>query len=122
MSALITAEGLVRLDAALAWIDEHPEQHNQDMWIERTDCGTTYCLAGVVVMQAGAVPRWHYAAEYSTSDILLPDGRPSSVSTHARKLLEIDYAEGSELFLYAETRAALGVIRDRLADSLVGAL
>jgi hypothetical protein len=119
VTALITPEGLARLDAALAWIDEHPEQHDQDMWIQRRpECGTVYCLAGVISMQAGAVPLFPATEPEETGRVLLPNGQESGVGDHARGLLTIPWDVSSDLFYIAETRADLAGIRERLAESL----
>jgi hypothetical protein len=128
MSALITAEGLVRLDAALAWIEAHPEQHDQGNWIADTGCGTAYCLAGAIVHLAGAEP------VFDPLDVLRPGGwRATSVikvgaerrkvSRYALELLgvddEADYI-ADELFDGDATLADLHEVRDRLAASLAG--
>ena len=120
MSALITAEGLVRLDAALAWIDEHPEQHDQDMWIKREPgCGTTACPAGTMAQLAGGVPVWDADAG-AACEVRLPDGVVRMVDVFACELLGVPY-EGevaSDLFFGANDAQDLHVIRDRLAESL----
>ena len=121
MTALITVEGLARLDAALAWIDEHPEQHNQDVWIARVPgCGTTCCLAGALTQLAGGVPIW--VGEIASA-VRLPDGTERGVESFATTLLGVplggDVAD--DLFYAANDRADLGEVRDRLAASLVGA-
>jgi hypothetical protein len=131
MSALITAEGLVRLDAALAWIEQHPEQHRQDNWITDTGCGTAYCLAGAIVHLAGAEP------VYDPLDDLwpLPEGAVRTritsvikvgderwkVSRYALELLGIDADDdyiADELFDGSATLARLREVRDSLAASL----
>lgn len=124
MSALITAEGLVRLDAALAWIDQHPEQHDQEAWIQRVPgCGTTACLAGTMAQLAGGVPVWSSSDDTVSGAVNLPDGTQRIVSEFAAELLGVplegDVAE--DLFYAASTRRELGVVRDRLAASLAGA-
>lgn len=119
MTALITPEGLARLDAALAWIDAHPEQHDQGMWFVRNECGTTMCLAGVVAHLAGAEPIWDLACD-ATSRVSPPGRAPEGVSGYARNLLGIDDDTTSRLFYEADDRAGLGEIRDRLAASLDG--
>ena len=125
MSALITAEGLVRLDAALARIEEHPEEHHQGSWMKRRPwCGTTYCLAGTLALLAGAKPDWDPGDEESDADAYLvtrPDGGELvGVSDYAAELLGVD-PEGhvvDELFYGASDLGDLLEIRDRLAASL----
>jgi hypothetical protein len=129
MSALITAEGLVRLDAALAWIEEHPEQHRQDNWITDTGCGTAYCLAGAIVYLAGAEPvfaaddgRWTHPTGTAriTSVVKVGDER-RKVYRYALELLGVDDDDdylADELFDGGATLADLREIRDSLAASL----
>lgn len=122
MSALITPEGLARLDAALAWIDEHPQQHDQDMWFVRNrECGTTMCLAGIVAHLAGAEPIWNSPERDATGTVLTPGGVTIGVSIFAAALLETDADATSQLFYEADDRVDLGEVRDRLAESLDGA-
>lgn len=126
MSALITAEGLVRLDAALAWIDEHPEQHLQDNWITDTGCGTAYCLAGAIVHLAGAEPVFTDSLGFGTrvtGTVKVGDER-RRVSRYALELLGVDEDDdyiADELFDGSATLADLREVRDRLAASLAGA-
>lgn len=124
VSALITAEGLVRLDAALAWIDEHPEQHDQDSWIHREPgCGTTACVAGTLAQLGGGIPVWRGDESETTAEVRLPDGTVRAVCEFAAELLGVP-VEGDvadDLFYGANDRADLGEVRDRLADSLAGA-
>lgn len=121
MSALITAEELVRLDAALAWIEEHPEQHHQGMWFMRSpECGTTMCLAGVVALVAGAEPVWDDDAD-ATGRVLPPGRPPQGVALYAEELLGTKGMTTISLFYDANDLADLREARDRLAASLVGA-
>lgn len=49
---------LERLDAAIAYIEAHPEEHKQEIWFQRGGCGTAACLAGVVALLDGWTPVW----------------------------------------------------------------
>ena len=35
-------------------IVQHPESHNQKVWVQQTSCGTTACVAGWAVLLSGA--------------------------------------------------------------------
>lgn len=48
-----TGETRAHAQDILDKIHEHPEQHNQNVWGERTDCGTTLCVAGWSVVLKG---------------------------------------------------------------------
>lgn len=129
MGALITREGLERLDAALAHIDAHPEEWFQRNWALResteTLCGTSYCLAGWIVVLAGGEPDWYrigdeddrYWDEAASATL---NGERHTISRHARELLGMDYAESSALWDGNNDRARLTELRDRLAASLDG--
>lgn len=126
MTALITPEGLARLDAALAWIDAHPEQHDQGIWFSRKPgCQTTCCLAGAVSILAGAEPIFD---EKDSSGWLgdtgyfvrTQDGRKLPVDAYAGGLLGVTGWGREDLFYGASDRADLGKVRDLLAASLDG--
>ena len=46
------------VDDAVAEILVNPDGHNQEYWAYRSDCGTTMCLAGHIVTQAGYQIQW----------------------------------------------------------------
>lgn len=119
MTALITREGLARLDAALAWIDEHPEQHDQGSWVSRRpDCGTTCCVAGAVVILAGGVPIWD-DGDLDAYMVTMPGGDGNQViESVAMELLGIGFPVVEDLFYHATTLQGLRAVRDRLAASL----
>lgn len=123
--ALITREGLERLDAALAHIDAHPDEWRQTTWGMRTECNTSCCIAGWVVVQAGAELVFNEMDEYADVEEAidcLPDGEDyeESIAVFARKLLGIDGVVSSDLFDGGNSRADLQRVRDRLAASLDG--
>lgn len=66
---------------ALAYIEKHPEQHDQGHWIERGeafaalpgDCGTTMCVAGTVnFLKNGPLEAYslRHQSEYIARDLL----------------------------------------------------
>jgi hypothetical protein len=57
MTNTLTPEGLAVLDAALAYIDAHPDEWDQSTWM----CGTSACVAGRIVLQN--VPNFDPAEE-----------------------------------------------------------
>jgi hypothetical protein len=46
------------LRKTLEWATNHPDEHEQSVWAQRTWCGTAYCLAGRAVVEAGHDISW----------------------------------------------------------------
>lgn len=95
------------LRKALEFITAHPGEWDQDFWAQRTDCGTTYCLAGTVAVQQGY--------ELSFDDV----GGASQVTTGegiadvAERELGLTEAQADELFIESDTlRDLYRVARD----------
>lgn len=125
MTALITVDGLARLDAALAYIEQHPEEHRQQTWAWRTPCGTAYCLAGHVAVQAGATFRWNAfvgadGTQLADAVEVTYEGRLIDVDELAMTLLGVEDEAASDLFEGGNTLADLRDQRDALAASLSG--
>lgn len=104
-----------RLDAAIAWAEAHPEQHDQGAWARRTSCGTTLCLAGIILTHAGYKPAFVHQFE-SAGMFFSPDGAMVSPSTEAQRLLRIDSESASMLFLAAGDLANIKRYRDQIAE------
>lgn len=78
-------------------ITSHPETHSQEMWGLRTECGTTYCIAGWAVQLAGEQLVWEgreaaYIARHGEYGYVI------SVHTAAREHLGLDRDESCDLF------------------------
>lgn len=55
---------VARLRKGLEFIAAHPEEHNQATYAAQSVCGTTMCLAGTIVHQAGYTFKMeHYGNE-----------------------------------------------------------
>lgn len=102
-----------KLDAAIAWIEEHPEEHDQASYFARTACGTTACLAGVVVMLDGWVPEW--AGRHWETPRARKGDRVMWVRDVAQGLLGLSEDQADALFLGAGTLATVKEYRDRIA-------
>ena len=46
----------VRAYAVLDFIRAHPELHDQEIWLRKTDCGTAGCFAGLACWLNGDTP------------------------------------------------------------------
>lgn len=109
-----------RLDRALAYIEAHPDEHNQRVWLKAASCGTTACLAGHVVMQEH--PDGHPSGVYyhegghAYDFWLVPGGMQLPVAQEAARLLGLDEEQADSLFCGSNTLDDLKRMRDMLAD------
>jgi hypothetical protein len=107
---------LQRLEQAVTYIEDHPEQHQQDLWIGTGDtnepstsswCGTVGCLFGWVALLNGDLPVNTYSGKrllnaHELADTV--DGETAlvtgghvltvTVAERARELLGLTKAEG----------------------------
>ncbi len=83
----------VLLKETYQYIVDHPEEHNQQVWVSRTDkCGTVCCFAGHAVLIAGyKVDRCNRVSEMNMH-----------VMDAAQKLLGLTDHQVDQLFLYAD--------------------
>lgn len=122
------------LQSTLAWIEEHPEQHDQQSWAVKGSCGTTMCFAGAAVMLAGHALDWPSASthlddegiSYSLANFCAvpprhPDGDDRGLAPicHvAKRVLELNDDETALLFHdccdIADLKNAVAFIADEL--------
>ncbi len=107
---------VARLRKGLEFALAHPEEHDQSSWAERTVCGTTMCLAGTVVVQAGYTLLWQPGATTSGYARHPKTGARVPVPTQARDLLGITSAQATRLFLDSETIDELYVAANDITD------
>jgi len=98
----------LNVDLMLAVRDQvtmHPETHDQFMWARKTECGTTYCIAGWAAVLSGQQLLWELAGEAGDEEagwirIIGPRGPTAgrSISTFARDELGLTPYEAGELF------------------------
>jgi hypothetical protein len=115
---------LPALDAAIAYIREHPEEHDQRSWIGRTDCRTTACVAGTIAQQAGWVPVWDFGKLYQSTDggeigestgYVARGSDEKPVCMVAREILGVHHLDADVLFLSARTLEDIVQVRDQWA-------
>lgn len=87
----------LRLDAAITYIVEHPDEYDFGTYYEKTACGTTCCLAGGIAARDGWAPVW-YDGEDNTSDVV-KDGVKRYTKHVAAELLGLTEGEASRLFV-----------------------
>jgi hypothetical protein len=83
-------------------IDEHQEQWWQKVWAVRTECRTTYCVAGWTVLLAGYEMVWERDDADGVDRAAFcrrPDhAERRSIEDVAAKLLDLDDDQKDELF------------------------
>lgn len=116
-----------RLLDVLTFLETHPDQHDQGIWISTGTCGTVGCLAGWACLRNGYV-------ELISEDLMLGavhwgvyiDSDPTktvlSVFEVAMNLLELDSDDAEWIFDGDNTLEDLWCIADGLTDGEVGRL
>lgn len=72
----------------------HPEQHDQATWAEKTECGTTACVAGWALILGSPVDA-HIFDETGSL--------PPTVAEDAQEILGLTYGQQGALFIGAIT-------------------
>lgn len=105
---------LAKLDAAIAYIEAHPTEHDQSSYFARWDCRTTACIAGTVAVLAGWSPVWHDdAAEFA--DRVARAGETGWVFDVARDELGLTDKQAGALFCDAWDIDGIKRFRDDIA-------
>lgn len=114
-----------RLRAVLDHIKAHPEQHLQETWGRRTECGTVACFAGwtVLLFKPGIAER--FAAAPMRESILFPEllspradlNEITDVSSTARNLLGLNIDQASTLFHAENTAGQLETMIELLVST-----
>jgi len=102
----MTREQQALMVRVFRYIIEHPEQHNQAMFGEETECGTCFCFAGHAALMAGWKPVWsapYFIAGEQMRDLdgVTKGRRHESAYKVARSELGIEDGEAARLFLWA---------------------
>lgn len=84
-------------DQVLAHIEAHPEQWEQETWLEESECGTVGCFAGWAVV--------------------LGEGDRENVSSSASELLGLDHTQAGAIFSASQTLGGLRAWREILAEA-----
>lgn len=109
-----------KLDEAIAYIEAHPEQHNQASWFERRTsgaCGTTACLAGTVALLDGWEPAW--TSQYApTAENVIRDGETRHVGLLAAEILDLDDDQYEALFHEAGDLDGIKYVRAKIAAEI----
>lgn len=109
---------LDKLDAAIAWAEEHPEQHDQGDPFAKRECGTTACLAGIICVLDGWEPIWRPGE--TDAYWVEKGGEERNAMALARELIGADGHQADALFLGAMTLAAVKATRNAIAAATSG--
>lgn len=110
------------LQRTMAYIEAHPEQHDQGEWVERKpECGTAACFAGWaailefgegVIVDDGEMFSFRLPEPYSRRD----DGLFPLMSQQAARLLGLSSVQADTLFNAWNTRGMLrAMVNDLVA-------
>ena len=78
-------------------ITKHPETHDQASWGERTECGTTHCIAGWACALSGDAFEW--ATDDADGTFALTVTTPRThIDVRAAELLGLDSMEAGDVF------------------------
>jgi hypothetical protein len=105
---------IAKLDAALAYIEAHPEEWRQDSYGHQSpECGTAGCLAFHVGRLDGAEVLFERPWADGFAPVATIGG--ADPETYARESLNVTHAQAAELFAANNSLAALKAMRDALA-------
>lgn len=90
------------VERTIAYIEAHPEEHSQDEWAIRKHCGTTMCLAGHLVTQAGAKIRWS-EHDPSSTQCITPEGNVREIEDYAGEVADFSPEQANTLFWMTDT-------------------
>lgn len=109
-----------KLDEAIAYIEEHPEEHDQSYWFQKKDCGTAMCLAGTIAWLDGWRPVWagHPEDEDHEASTVERGGVRADVQECARTILAPrssgEHNAVANMFGANTTLAEIKQFRDRI--------
>jgi hypothetical protein len=113
---MTTTPNLDLLDAVVAHIEAHPEQHDQSEWI----CGTAACVAGHAALLGGWKPVFNPPCGtegcdcHLTTSLVEKDGQRRGVDLVAVNLLGLAAGTAYELFRGDNTLADIRRIQGEL--------
>jgi hypothetical protein len=100
-----------RAYATLDFILAHPERHNQEIWLEPTECGTAGCFAGLTTILAGDTPE---LAFFSAPSVISADTRRRrQIALRAQDLLCLTMSQADALFSSSNSLDDLIALTDK---------
>lgn len=105
---------IAKLDAVLAYIEEHPKEWRQSTWGRRTACGTAMCVAGHVAALDKAEMQW--TSTDNEQALIAANG--TAIFRYAKESLGLSDGQAEELFDALNSMSTLRALRDALADDV----
>ncbi|MEU6674817.1 hypothetical protein [Streptomyces sp. NPDC046925] len=87
-------------------ITAHPETHDQLSWGRKSDCGTTYCIAGWAAVLTDASFIWSHDDDEDDKIATLIDDHEAP-DQYAARVMGLEYDDAARLFYTLENEAAL---------------
>lgn len=127
----MTDEQVDLLRSVLEHITAHPETWDQDKWAVRTECGTSFCVAGHVAVKKGMTPEWSPQVDwpgdeifdiegaYVASSVTDSEGDYYDIPSFAAEAVGLDYLSANMLFHWGNTLPALWRIAGELSDGRI---
>lgn len=120
MTDIYVTPNIERLDAVLAYIKAHPDEHDQDVWRKKTECGTTMCFAGHAVAMFTPDAEWvHIPLQPNDFDKVTINGQMKTVAQVAADLLGLSDDDADTLFYGAATIGDVEFILDDIKEGVV---
>lgn len=97
----------------------HPEQHDQEIWAKKTECGTIACSAGWTLLLGNPEVARQYADEeaFTFTGVVRRFYSSLSVADAAAGLLDIDAYQADMLFIQALTREGAVAVMNKLIET-----
>lgn len=103
-----------KLDERIAYLEAHPEEHDQANFGVRTPCGTVCCLAGSAALQyAPEEVRWR-AYNGDLAELVATHWSDTTVATVAAKILDLTEEDKEALFFGCQTLDEIKSHRDEM--------
>jgi hypothetical protein len=99
----------------LAQVTSHPEEWSQSTWGKKTECGTTFCIAGWACILSGWKPAELASGPYpigSGIDLVEKDGVTRHIEILGAELLELDSNQAEALFYETDNEDAWEMLKE----------
>ena len=107
----------------LEYVTAHRDQWYQPEWLTRSVCGTTGCLAGNAVLNAGYRPDWNYESSIHQTDtavvVDVESGERRDVLDVATRLFGLDDDDADWLFHPQSSLLQLWVTASHLTEGAI---